>query len=243
MISNIDIAKDKPLYLQLVDVIKEKVTSNTWTQGSKIPSENELAKEFDLSVGTVKKALDVLGQEGILFRRQGQGTFIASPDFSKSFIRFFRYGQTDGKPSEVPGCRILSLDIITAGDRVAEILHLKSDDKVVKVKRVRTLQDIPFAVEDLYLPYERFKGIEATTLENKLLYPIYSNDFSTPIVWVDEYLKPAIPDDPTAELLGIEQSTPVICIERIAHSYGDVPVEWRHTVGRGDNFRYHIVVR
>lgn len=240
---NIDIANEKPLYLQLVDVIKGRVFSNSWRQGMKIPSENELAKEFNLSVGTVKKALDVLRQEGILFRRQGQGTFIASPDFSKSFIRFFRYGQTDGEPSEVPGCRILSVDIITAGNKIAEILHLKVDDKVVKMKRVRSLQDIPFAVEDLYLPYERFKGIEKTSLDNKLLYPIYSDAFSTPIVWVDEYLQPDIPDVETAKLLGIEKSTPVICIERIAHSYEDVPVEWRHTVGRGDNFRYHIVVR
>lgn len=241
--ANIDISKAKPLYLQLVDLIREKVFSNNWRQGMKIPSENELAKEFNLSVGTVKKALDVLGQEGILFRRQGQGTFIASPDFSKSFIRFFRYGQTGGEPSEVPGCRVLTVDILPAGNKVAELLQLKADDKVVKMKRVRTLQDIPFAVEDLYLPYERFKGIEKNSLDNKLLYPIYSAAFSTPIIWVDEYLQPDIADDETAKLLGIEKSTPVICIERIAHSYEDVPVEWRRTIGRGDNFRYHIVVR
>lgn len=240
---NIDFKNEKPLYLQLVDVVKQKVFSNSWKQGMKIPSENELAKEFNLSVGTVKKALGVLGQEGILFRRQGQGTFIASPDFSKSFIRFFRYGQTNGEPSEVPGCRILAVEVKTAGNKIAELLHLQADDEVVKMKRVRTLQDIPFAAEDLYLPYERFKGIEKMSLENKLLYPIYSDEFSTPVVWVDEYLQPDIPDDETAKLLGIEKTTPIICIERIAHSYRDVPVELRHTVGRGDNFRYHIVVR
>ena len=240
---NIDFKNEKPLYLQLVDVVKQKVFSNSWQQGMKIPSENELAKEFNLSVGTVKKALGVLGQEGILFRRQGQGTFIASPDFSKSFIRFFRYGQTNGAPSEVPGCRILAVEVKTAGNKIAERLHLQADDEVVKMKRVRTLQDIPFAAEDLYLPYERFKGIEKMSLENKLLYPIYSEEFSTPVVWVDEYLQPDIPDDETAKLLGIGKTTPIICIERIAHSYRDVPVELRHTVGRGDNFRYHIVVR
>lgn len=240
---NIDIKNEKPLYLQLVDVVKHRVSSNSWQQGTKIPSENELAKEFNLSVGTVKKALGVLGQEGILFRRQGQGTFITSPDFSKSFIRFFRYSQTSGESSEVPGCRILAVKVEKAGKKIAELLHLQADDEVVKMKRVRTLQDIPFAAEDLYLPYERFKGIEKMSLENKLLYPIYSDEFSTPVVWVDEYLQPDIPDDETAKLLGIEKNTPVICIERIAHSYRDVPVELRYTVGRGDKFRYHIVVR
>lgn len=242
-VPNIDFKNEKPLYLQLVEVVKQKVFSSSWKQGMKIPSENELAKEFNLSVGTVKKALGILGQEGILFRRQGQGTFIASPDFSKSFIRFFRYSQTNGEPSDVPGCRILAVEVKTAGNKIAELLHLQADDEVVKMKRVRTLQNIPFAAEDLYLPYERFKGIEKMSLENKLLYPIYSDEFSTPVVWVDEYLQPDIPDDETAKLLGIEKTTPIICIERIAHSYRDVPVELRHTVGRGDNFRYHIVVR
>lgn len=239
----IDLKNEKPLYLQLVDVVKQKVFSNDWQQGMKIPSENELAKEFKLSVGTVKKALGVLGQEGILFRRQGQGTFIASPDFSKSFIRFFRYGQTDGEPSEIPGSRILAVDVITAGKEISGLLHLEADDEVIKMKRVRTLHDIPFAAEELYLPYERFKGIEEMYLEDKLLYPIYSNEFRTPVVWVDEFLQPDIAGDETAKLLGIEESTPVICIERIAHSYGDIPIELRRTVGRGDNFRYHIVVR
>lgn len=243
IISKIDFKNEKPLYLQLVEVVKQRVVSNSWQQGMKIPSENELAKEFNLSVGTVKKALGVLGQEGILFRRQGRGTFIASPDFSRSFIRFFRYSQTDGKPSEIPGCRILDVEVLKAGKKIAEVLHLKEDDKVFKMKRVRTLQDIPFAAEDLYLPYERFKGIEKLSLENKLLYPIYNDEFSTPIVWVDEYLQPGIPDDETAKILEIEKSTPIICIERIAHSYGDIPVEFRQTIGRGDNFRYHIVVR
>lgn len=185
----------------------------------------------------------MLGQEGILFRRQGQGTFIASPDFSKSFIRFFRYSQTDGKPSEIPGCRILDVEVLKAGKKIAEVLHIEEDDKALKMKRVRTLQDIPFAAEDLYLPYERFKGIEKLSLENRLLYPIYNDEFSTPIVWVDEYLQPGIPDDETAKKLEIEKSTPVICIERIAYTYGDIPVEFRQTIGRGDNFRYHIVVR
>ncbi len=241
--SKIDFKNEKPLYLQLVEVVKQRVISSNWQQGMKIPSENELAKEFNLSVGTVKKALGVLGQEGILFRRQGQGTFIASPDFSKSFIRFFRYSQTDGKPSEIPGCRILDVEVLKAGKKIAEVLHIEEDDKALKMKRVRTLQDIPFAAEDLYLPYERFKGIEKLSLENRLLYPIYNDEFSTPIVWVDEYLQPGIPDDETAKKLEIEKSTPVICIERIAHSYGDIPVEFRQTIGRGDNFRYHIVVR
>lgn len=239
----IDFKNEKPLYLQLVEIIKRLVVENSWRQGMKIPSENEMAREFGVSVGTVKKALGVLVQEGVLFRRQGQGTFIASPDFSKSFIRFFRYGMTGGKPSEVPGSRILSFEAVDADHRVSEVLALGPDEQVYRMKRVRTLQDVPFAVEDLYLPCQRFEGIDNIPLENKLLYPVYSQQFSTPVVWADEFMQPGIPDGETAGLLGVDPVTPVICIERIAHTYGDSPVEFRRSICRGDSFRYHIVIR
>ncbi len=239
----IDFKKEKPLYLQLVEIIKHRVVENSWHQGMKIPSENEMAKEFGLSVGTVKKALGVLVQEGVLFRRQGQGTFISTPDFSKSFLRFFRFGMTGGKPSEVPGSRILKLKVVKAGKKIADVLNLAPDDKIYHMKRVRTLQNTPFAVEELYLSYTRFKGIDQVALEDQLLYPIYSEQFATPVVWADEFMQPDISDQETNELLGVDKITPVICVERIAYSYGDLPVEYRQSACIGDNFKYHIVIR
>ena len=133
--------------------------------------------------------------------------------------------------------------MIKPDTQIANILNLDENDDVLKVKRIRTLQKIPFAVEEIYLPYERFKGIEELTIDNKLLYPIYSDKFSTPIIWADEYLQPDIANPETAKLLGLEKNAPVMCVERIAHTYEDIPVEWRHSIGRGDIFRYHIVVR
>lgn len=240
---DIDFKNEKPLYLQLVKIIKQRVVKNSWQPGMKIPSENEMAKEFDLSVGTVKKALGVLVNEGVLFRRQGQGTFIASPDFSRSFIRFFRYSMTGGKPSEVPGSKILKFEVIEADDSLAEVLELTPGERTYRMKRVRTLQNTPFALEDLFLPYEKFKGIDKISLEDQLLYPIYSKEFSCPIIWADEFLQPDIIDEEMATILEVNTQTPVIRIERIAHSFGDTPVEFRRSICIGNNFRYHIQIR
>jgi len=241
--ASIDFKNEKPLYLQLVEAIKQKISSNTWKIGMMIPSENELSKELKVSVGTVKKALGLLVQEGVLFRRQGKGTFVATPDFSKSFSRFFRYGQTGDFSGDIPGSVVLDMSVIKADSKIAEILHLDTGTEVLKIKRVRTLQQIPFSVEELCLPYERFKGMDKSLIENKLLYPIYNEEFSTPIIWADEYLQPDIADQETAHALGIEEGAPVMCVERIAHTYEDIPVEWRRTIGRGESFRYHIVIR
>lgn len=239
----IDFSDEKPLYAQVVEAIKQKISNNYWTLGMMISSENELAKEFDVSVGTIKKALSVLVQEGILYRRQGRGTFVASPDFSKSFSRFFRYGQFKGEESEVPGSQFLSAEVIQAPTEIAAALQLVAGEDILFMKRVRTLQEIPFCVEEIYLPYSRFKGLENLDLGKKLLYPIYNQNFSTPIFWAEEFLQPDTATGEIADLLNIPRNSPVMCVERIAYTYEDIPVEWRRSVGRGDSFRYHIVIR
>lgn len=241
--SNLDMKDERPLYQQLAEAIKGRISENVWSLGMMIPSENDLAKDFNISVGTVKKALGVLVQEGVLIRRQGKGTFVAIPDFSKSFSRFFRYDWRSGSPVEIPGSRILGIAVIRSNAAISEKLGIGKNQRVLHLKRVRTLRDKPFVVEDIYLPYARFKGIETLPLDQRLLYPIYGERFATPVVWADEFLRPEAASKETADLLGIQPGMPVMCVERIAYTYGDQPVEWRHSMGRGDRFRYHIEIR
>lgn len=237
------LANGRPLYLQLAEAIKHYITSNIWQQGAMIPSESELSKTCDVSVGTVKKTLDMLAQEGFVIRHQGKGTFVAGPDFSKSFTKFFRYSDESDTPLSEFGSKILSKTVIQANETVAKALDIKAGEKVFHLHRLRTLQSLNLAVENIYLPYARFHGIEELSLTDTLLYPIYQSQFDTPVVWADEYLQAIIADTDTAELLDIDATTPVIGIERIAYTSRDLPIEFRQHIGRGDNFKYHIVVR
>ena len=113
----LDLQSEKPLYLQLAEVVKSRIAEKEWELGMMIPSENQLAKDFDISVGTVKNALNALVAEGVLFRRQGKGTFVASPDFSKSFSRFFRYDWRREDRTEIPGSKILAGQGLTGQGR------------------------------------------------------------------------------------------------------------------------------
>lgn len=89
-----------------------------------VPSENEFAKNYQVSVGTVKKALSVLVEEGVLYRRQGKGTFVARPDFKRSFIRFFRYGLGEQNVGDFPESKVLNSEILVSPKRVQNILQL-----------------------------------------------------------------------------------------------------------------------
>lgn len=238
-----DFKNDKPLYIQVVELIKHRIATNVWSLGMMIPSENELAREFDISAGTVKKSLSVLVQERVLFRRQGKGTFVAIPDFSKSFNRFFRYEVNKDGSQQIPDSEVLEMAIVSGPKEVRDILGLEENGKVIKLCRIRSLKKNPFVLEDIYLSYKRFKGFENMDLSEKLLYPIFHKVFETPVIYAKENIYPDVADANAAKLLGIEEHAPVMCIERIAYTYRDMPIEVRYSIGRGDTFRYSITLK
>lgn len=239
----IDLKSADPLYFQLKDLIKRQIADKIWQFDKMIPSENELAATYAVSVGTVKKALSVLVEEGVLYRRQGKGTFVARPDFKRSFIRFFRYGLGEGKEGDFPYSTVLNSEITTPSKRVQKTLQLDNEEKVIKIKRLRSIEGKPLMLEDIYLPYQIFKGFDGVDISQQLLYPIYDVKYQTPVIWADEFLWPQIAKKESTEILGIKLGDPVICIERVAYTYGDKPVEFRSSMGRGDRFRYHIEIR
>ncbi len=232
-----------PLYHQLKELIKQRVTGQVWRQGQAIPSENELAATYDVSVGTVKKALAELVHEGVLTRRRGKGTFVTRSDFRRSFMRFFRYGLRRGEEHVIPGSNVVASRIITPVAQVRSVLRLEPRDRVIAIKRVRTVHDVPLVVEDLYLPEKIFRGFEKRDISRSLLYPIYDSEYGTPIVWAEEWLEPGVASKEVARALGLAAGDSVMHVERIAYTLGDRPAEYRRSVGRGDRFRYHIEIR
>jgi len=239
----LDLKSSQPLYIQVSDLIKDQIAKMFWQLDEMIPSENELAVAYEVSVGTVKKALSKLVDEGTLYRRQGKGTFVNRPDFKRSFMRFFRFGTDENLEERFLSSKVLSSDIRTPAKRIRSMLKLADNEKTITIKRIRFLNELPLLLQDLYLPYKIFKGFDEIDISQKLLYPIYEEKFKTPVVWADEYLRPTIADNIVAEALKIGPGDPVISIERVVYTYGDEPIEVRSSIGRGDKFRYHIEIR
>ncbi|KIX12551.1 GntR family transcriptional regulator [Dethiosulfatarculus sandiegensis] len=237
----LDIKSAVPLYYQLKELIQAQIADNHWRQGQMIPSENELAEAFKVSSGTVKKALGELVSQGLLTRRQGKGTFVAKPDFNKSFIRFFRFGSK--KEGVFPHSKVLASGTVDPMPEVAKALKLEPGQRTILIRRLRILEDIPLMLEDIHLPEEIFKGFDELDISQKLLYPIYDRKYHTPIIWAEEFLKPLTATQEAAGYLAIEPGQAVISIERIAYTYQDRPVEFRKSLGRGDKFSYHIEIR
>jgi GntR family transcriptional regulator len=232
-----------PLYHQLKEILKASIASGVWKANEMIPSENELAAAYAIAVGTVKKALAELSREGFILRRQGKGTFVARPDFGRSFFRFFRFDLNQAGEGVIPFSRVLFSGAVRPPPRAQEVLRLSGRERVLQIQRLRAFNDLPLMYEDLYLPEKIFAGLDRMDISRQLLYPIYDSRFNTPIIWADEFLEPRLATSEVAGHLGIAPGAPVIFLERIAYTFEDKPVEFRASFGRGDRFRYHIELR
>src|SRR3546814_15101513 len=85
------------LYQQIKGLLLQSLDRGEWKPGEAIPSELELAARFQVSQGTVRKAIDELASENLLLRRQGKGTFVATHHEAKVRFRFLRLTPDDGK--------------------------------------------------------------------------------------------------------------------------------------------------
>lgn len=233
-----------PLYQRLRDQLAEQIANNRWRPGEAIPTEAALSAEYQLSTGTVRKAVDALVSEGILERQQGRGTFIRRPQFQTSLFRFFRFQSACGE-RRVPQSRILSIEPVAAPSAVAQALGLPVDAPVIRIVRLRLLEVEPVLAEEIWLPRGRFQPLLEIDLDQKgpLLYPIYEEICGQVVAYAEETLTAESVNEIHARLLQVPVNSPVVVIERLARDYAGNPLEWRRSRGHAEHFRYQVEIR
>ena len=131
-----------PLYQQIKGLLLQSLDRGEWKPGESIPSELELAARFQVSQGTVRKAIDELAAENLLLRRQGKGTFVATHHEAKVRFRFLRLTSDDGQP-KMTGSQILDCRRVKAPTDIARLLDLRAADAVVNLRRLLSFEQVP----------------------------------------------------------------------------------------------------
>lgn len=232
----------KPLYAQVRDQLTRRLVSGEWTPGMMIPSENEIARQLNVSQGTARKALDAMAMDNLLVRRQGRGTFVAEPEDPRLLFQFFRLS-TEGKEPEFPQSKLMHNAALSAPDDIAEALWLDAGAAVVRIERVRSISGTPIINEVLWLPAARFIGLVNLERIPNNIYKLLSSTWGVTIAQVDEQLHATLANEQDAERLGCAIGHPLIAIRRIAYDLEKKVVELRQSRCLTDKVRYLITLR
>jgi GntR family transcriptional regulator len=217
-----------PLYRQIKNLILQGLASGEWRPGEAIPSEAELAVRFNVSQGTVRKAIDEMAAENLVVRKQGKGTYVASHNDPRAFFRFLRVVPNEGGvavPQSVP----LECWRAKAGQEAARILDIPLGSPINIVRRLLKFDGKPVVLDEIYLPGEVFQGLTLEVLQNNhdSLYTLFEARFGVRMIRAEERIRAVAADRASAEQLKVEEGSPLLSVERVTYTYGDKPVEWR----------------
>ncbi|PLC55186.1 GntR family transcriptional regulator [Pollutimonas nitritireducens] len=228
-----------PLYQQIKGLLLQSLDRGEWKPGEAIPSELELAGRFQVSQGTVRKAIDELAAENLLIRRQGKGTFVATHHEAKVRFRFLRLTPDDAKQS-LSGSQVLECRRVKAPADIAALLDLRTADMVVNIRRLLSFDQIPTILDDIWLPGSVFRGLTADSLGRYRgpLYALFESEFGVSMVRAEEKIRAVPATHDQAELLQVAAGSPVLQVERVSYTYGDRPMEVRRGVYVTERFHY-----
>lgn len=238
--SPLDAASGRPLYEELRARLLDGISRGRWKAGGAIPTEAEIALEFTVSIGTVRKAVDALVAGGVLLRRQGKGTFVASHNASRLMFHFFHIVPREGDKA-YPEVRTIDFRRDRADANVARALAIPQDDRVIRIRNLLLLSGAPVIVDDITLPAALFPGLSEKifTSRDNTIYHLYQGRYGINVLRTDERLRAVTASSACAGLLGVATGSPLLEIRRVAFSFRDRPVEVRTSTVNSAAHDYH----
>jgi len=231
-----------PLYQQIKALILQSLKAGEWKPGEIIPSEFELAARFHVSQGTVRKAVDELSQEHLLLRRQGKGTFVATHSEQKFQYRFLKLvPNAENTVLSGPAQRtILWCKKAKANPDIAKSLQLPPGCSILQIRRILSFGCVPTILEDMILPGDAFKGLSAEELQNHQgpTYALFERTYGVRMVRAQEKITAVHPSPEDAQMLNINDNTPLLQVERVALTYQDKPMEIRRALYKTEHHHY-----
>jgi len=228
-------------YGALAAELRRRIVDGQWPPGSALPAEQRLASERGVALGTLRQALAVLADEGLVERRHGRGTFVRAALAGAPMLRFFRFGD---RAADVPASRITSRQVAAAPAAVAAGLGLATGVQVLRLRRLRSVGDVPRLLEELWLPLPL---LDALTVGDPadwgdLLYPCFAERCSVHVHRVVDQISFAQFNAADARALKLPAGHPCALVQRQAWDLAGRCVEWRVTRGDAAAFRYTVSI-
>jgi GntR family transcriptional regulator len=231
------------LYLQVKDAVRARIAAGELEPGDMLPGEVALANQLGISRLTVHRALRELVGEGLLIRQRSKGTFIAPPSRRSYTVVGPLLSMTESlaKDGLSPQNHILVKEVISAVGVVKSQLGLPDGALVVHLYNLRLVDNLPLAIEDMYLPAGRFPALADLDWENRSVYATLEKLYDAhPQEALDVVAAGSATRD-EARLLGINKGAPVMRLARTSTDRQGLPVEFSQVVFHGE--RYQFVAR
>lgn len=233
-----------PLYKQLFHYLNSAIESNQLKPGDRIPSENELAKEFNISRVTIRRALQELSHQEKIVSVPGKGSFVLKPKI-EPLTALTSFSENMRAQGYEPSYRDTVVTFISPTKQIQSHLKVSEKERVLHIHRLMLADGIPMAIQNVYLAervYRRNPSLFIPEILNQIsLYKIFELELGLSLFRADEWVDASKATQEEADLLHIKKDDLVLVIDRVTYSTTEPdPIEFVHQLYNDSRYRYKV---
>ena len=219
----------KLIYYQIYESLKKDVANKIYKTGDKLPSENHLSKRFEVNRHTVRRALQILKNEGILFSKRGSGVIVQDSKFKYKIGKRVRFSQNITNENYIPKTKIIRSEIRKASKIEADNLKINSRDEILLIETTGKINNIPTILTKRTIPNKRFPSfLEIFQKELSVTHTLKLlgiNDF----VRLNTNIIAELADSIQANLLNCKINSPLLKTTYVNQDLNFIPIEYSQT--------------
>ena len=227
-----------PRYLQIADAIRHDLRGD----GERIPSEHALCKQFAVSRPTIRQALDVLVEEGLLYRHAGRGTFSTPSGATDRKLRVIGSVGDMMALGDETWFKLVGREIVPVPANIAQALRLPARSSVYRISGVRHADNGPFQHVTAYVPLTIGTALSDEDLSKTSLIGAIERVLGVPIKLMEQVVDAVLAPRQIAELLQLRPRSPLLLFERTYSAASGEPVEYAITYQTGRRYPYRLVL-
>ena len=229
-----------PLYLQIADELRQNIQESLFRVGDRLPTEAELSERFGVNRHTLRRAMEVLRQEGIVDVERGRGTFVVSAPITVPIGRRVRFNESLKAQSLQPQSQVLQVTEITADHQLAKQLEVSVGEPVVLYERLTLTDEVPLSIASSYFPSAHFPGLAAHCQTYRSISLMLQTEYGCDHIRQSTRLSARLARVPDARLLRMPATKPILLSESLNINQKGIVIEYGVTRFRGD--RMELVI-
>lgn len=231
-----------PIYARIATDLRERIGNGDWGLGHQVPTEDELCRRYSVSRMTVRHAIDRLVAAGLLVRRQGVGTFVASTKVERVASRLLGFAEDAVAHGLQPATQVLGRGYETAGEEDAELLRVSPEEQVYRVRRLRFTEGEAIGLNTVVVAPAFSAQLEDIDYLNSF-YEGVAKAIGVEVSHADQTIEAALPDPKTASLLGLHGEAAMLRVTRVTYLADGRLVGLTRTLYRGDRYYLSLSIR
>ena len=228
-----------PLYRKIAQQMKEEISKGEWKEGNAIPTELMLSETYQASRVTVRQAIKVLVQQGLLYKIQGSGTYVSEHKYEHNIYELTGFTEEMRALNKNIINKVLTFSVVEPEERIVQALGLEEGEKVYYIRRQRWADDIPLIVEDTYLPLELFPDLTYQIMEGSK-YDFIESVKKLKIKDSYQEVIPILPTEEIQELLQLKEQIPIIKVQLLSTLKDDTVFEYTDLFFKSDEYKFTI---